>query len=90
MLKQNPNQGKPNQGNQPPSGGCVLKLKPTPKCHALHNRQPPSGGCVLKLQMLLQRHCWLIQPPSGGCVLKQRMSITRLKMSPSRLRAAVC
>ena len=36
------------QSLQPPSGGCVLKLK-----HGwlvcLDKSQPPSGGCVLKL-----------------------------------------
>ena len=54
---------------QPPSGGCVLKLR----CFALKDlikRQPPSGGCVLKLTMkekYIKNH---LQPPSGGCVLK--------------------
>ena len=33
---------------QPPSGGCVLKLKCIKRLH-LSNAQPPSGGCVLKL-----------------------------------------
>ena len=33
--------------NQPPSGGCVLKLGGIPEeMHKLF--QPPSGGCVLK------------------------------------------
>ena len=33
---------------QPPSGGCVLKLKKK-KQHIAKSLQPPSGGCVLKL-----------------------------------------
>ena len=32
---------------QPPSGGCVLKLKGGDFAFQLFN-QPPSGGCVLK------------------------------------------
>ena len=32
---------------QPPSGGCVLKLKKGVKRKKV-NDQPPSGGCVLK------------------------------------------
>ena len=34
---------------QPPSGGCVLKLRLTAAA-ALSLIQPPSGGCVLKLE----------------------------------------
>ena len=34
--------------DQPPSGGCVLKLDLLP-FHADKRAQPPSGGCVLKL-----------------------------------------
>ena len=33
---------------QPPSGGCVLKLYHRSFFYQLFNRQPPSGGCVLK------------------------------------------
>ena len=33
---------------QPPSGGCVLKLK-LKKKPKKWGSQPPSGGCVLKL-----------------------------------------
>ncbi len=32
---------------QPPSGGCVLKLK-IQRAICDHRVQPPSGGCVLK------------------------------------------
>ena len=37
------------QGNQPPSGGCVLKQDGSLK-QVVFDGQPPSGGCVLKLQ----------------------------------------
>ena len=33
--------------NQPPSGGCVLKLSGNNRC-IYATFQPPSGGCVLK------------------------------------------
>ena len=33
---------------QPPSGGCVLKLR-LKICATTIRLQPPSGGCVLKL-----------------------------------------
>ena len=35
--------------NQPPSGGCVLKLSGVYQFHQQYH-QPPSGGCVLKHQ----------------------------------------
>ena len=35
------------QSDQPPSGGCVLKLCGQSRC-ANQLYQPPSGGCVLK------------------------------------------
>ena len=35
-------------GDQPPSGGCVLKLSPDKPVFTLFTSQPPSGGCVLK------------------------------------------
>ena len=55
--------------NQPPSGGCVLKLANL----LLENGyefQPPSGGCVLKPARLPRGERPRSQPPSGGCVLK--------------------
>ena len=36
-----------NNSNQPPSGGCVLKL-PMLQLRGVPVPQPPSGGCVLK------------------------------------------
>ena len=35
--------------DQPPSGGCVLKLHISTTLGEFHHPQPPSGGCVLKL-----------------------------------------
>ena len=37
----------PPNWSQPPSGGCVLKLK-SPGMASAEKLQPPSGGCVLK------------------------------------------
>ena len=39
---------------QPPSGGCVLKLSENDVAHEIYV-QPPSGGCVLKLS----HYVWL-------------------------------
>ena len=55
--------------NQPPLGGCVLKLNADDLLGMVPS-QPPLGGCVLKppvsTELLLQHD----QPPLGGCVLK--------------------
>ena len=59
--------------NQPPSGGCVLKLINVKKKFYGTN-QPPSGGCVLKLIRPYRPYLFFYQPPSGGCVLKQGYS----------------
>ena len=58
---------------QPPSGGCVLKLKVRAMVQKIQI-QPPSGGCVLKLLRRRQALERSRQPPSGGCVLKLRFS----------------
>ena len=58
------------QNYQPPSGGCVLKLR-TWELYLLYMSQPPSGGCVLKQELKAAESCLRRQPPSGGCVLKQ-------------------
>ena len=55
---------------QPPSGGCVLKLKPVMDCLLYRLGQPPSGGCVLKPPTRAMQNHAQAQPPSGGCVLK--------------------
>ena len=56
--------------NQPPSGGCVLKLS-AKVVFMTKDGQPPSGGCVLKPKS--SRNTLVVggQPPSGGCVLKR-------------------
>ena len=54
---------------QPPSGGCVLKL-PYGSLVVIDEAQPPSGGCVLKLNLRTPCLIGYLQPPSGGCVLK--------------------
>ena len=40
---------------QPPSGGCVLKLRRA-RLAECDVDQPPSGGCVLKLPIVLEEH----------------------------------
>ena len=57
-------------GDQPPSGGCVLKLNYNNQPGKVELDQPPSGGCVLKPFMGLVVCGCIHQPPSGGCVLK--------------------
>ena len=55
--------------NQPPLGGCVLKLGYR---HLLvfRSTQPPLGGCVLKPEVPDGGGEPDCQPPLGGCVLK--------------------
>ena len=48
MLKQQPEAFVVLPAQQPPSGGCVLKLRSRRKKSSRED-QPPSGGCVLKL-----------------------------------------
>ena len=57
---------------QPPSGGCVLKLENELDVLA-SPLQPPSGGCVLKPAILLFPYAFKLQPPSGGCAFKQNL-----------------
>ena len=72
--------------NQPPSGGCVLKLKGVegyPK-----GLQPAAFRrlCVETLTRLQKREV-LAQPPSGGCVLKRRYhDITNVVCCPAAFR----
>ena len=56
--------------DQPPSGGCVLKL-PSYIC-ALRNPTPAAFRrlCVETLIHGVERRTLCSQPPSGGCVLK--------------------
>ncbi|MGN6893581.1 hypothetical protein ACTHS7_12770, partial [Neisseria sp. P0015.S009] len=62
-------------GNQPPSGGCVLKRRQKSRAVIAIHSQPPSGGCVLKRNTSKLTKDSLYQPPSGGCVLKQVLLI---------------
>ena len=55
--------------DQPPSGGCVLKLGRM-RIKMGNYYQPPSGGCVLKRTIPNLFDYRRTQPPSGGCVLK--------------------
>ena len=76
---------------QPPSGGCVLKLK----IQSIHHHllyQPPSGGCVLKQSLSSDQQAAVLQPPSGGCVLKPCAECGQAlnDNGNSRLQAAVC
>ena len=67
--------------NQPPSGGCVLKLKAGKQRFQCIWSQPPSGGCVLKRHILSPIQRITGQPPSGGCVLKLRYGADSLLQS---------
>ena len=58
---------------QPPSGGCVLKLLRKHKSFTKRAKQPPSGGCVLKQDCRSVQKIVHSQPPSGGCVLKLKV-----------------
>ena len=70
---------------QPPLGGCVLKL---PICLAIFTAdcQPPLGGCVLKHgadNIMLESE---EQPPLGGCVLKRRKPVPANLRRPAAFR----
>ena len=75
---------------QPPSGGCVLKLLSL-ACCCQSIMQPPSGGCVLKQwvnraefnQQNAATFGWL-------CVETMRFYEILLKLLGSHLRVAVC
>ena len=88
-MKPKEDMPKTNYELQPPSGGCVLKLKARIAESEIKN-QPPSGGCVLKPAGFGTDFFDSGQPPSGGCVLKHRPSERLIKMISSRLQAAVC
>ena len=51
-------------GNQPPSGGCVLKHDKSMEQESNVN-QPPSGGCVLKPALVFV-HCRPTSPAAFG------------------------
>ena len=75
---------------QPPSGGCVLKLRSAVAAH-ICRYQPPSGGCVLKLakKVLVAQ----IQNPAAFrrlCVETSFNLYLNVERGTSRLQAAVC
>ena len=74
--------------NQPPSGGCVLKLQ----THTRHLRYLTAafGRLCVETKKSLATEWAKRQPPSGGCVLKQAILNQARRKSCSRLRAAVC
>ena len=76
--------------NQPPSGGCVLKLYKSAEIHT--KVKPAAFGrlCVETNNGSGQSAGGGAQPPSGGCVLKQNSVKTNSLQFASRLRAAVC
>ena len=85
MLKPSSDAPKNGRAEQPPSGGCVLKLPPD-WLTSSPILQPPSGGCVLKLTLFFYFiKIRSMQPPSGGCVLKP---VTTLACSPGKCAAA--
>ena len=72
--------------NQPPSGGCVLKLYPDSLIPTMV-RQPPSGGCVLKL--LCCQVFFRIKPPAAFrrlCVETMPECFVRLVGRPAAFR----
>jgi len=75
---------------QPPSGGCVLKLRRV-SGNKKSPRQPPSGGCVLKPNSS-QYYKGSITAAAFGrlCVETPRRLIWLNRGKSSRLRAAVC
>ena len=60
--------------DQPPTGGCVLKLRDADDTEA-KQIQPPTGGCVLKHLAAMPKIAGRRQPPTGGCVLKLMLAI---------------
>ena len=75
---------------QPPSGGCVLKLR-----HQTHGKprltQPPSGGCVLKPQILGSPDAPAIPAAFRRLCVETAICGQRCKAClASRLQAAVC
>ena len=74
---------------QPPSGGCVLKLLRLGSPYSLI-LQPPSGGCVLKPQIYRKNLTLHLQPPSGGCVLKPQVAGLSLEKQQAAAFGRLC
>ena len=76
--------------NQPPSGGCVLKLNEALKRAYINDPAAFRRLCVETVWSVAQYPAFC-QPPSGGCVLKLRQIRRPCKsVGTSRLQAAVC
>ena len=69
MLKRQWTAGDFRYCGQPPSGGCVLKLK-KPKPNASSANPAAFGRLCVETPYVASRGVLLNQPPSGGCVLK--------------------
>ena len=75
---------------QPPSGGCVLKRNGI-TCRCVSVLAAAFGRLCVETRFGKSRLLYLAgQPPSGGCVLKRLLMVKTIKLSGSRLRAAVC
>ena len=74
---------------QPPSGGCVLKLN-TSGIGAVAIGTAAFGRLCVETTFSSIMIYSQEQPPSGGCVLKHMVKVWGGTNYPSRLRAAVC
>ena len=66
----------PMSHDQPPSGGCVLKLGKYEITFELVN-QPPSGGCVLKHSVIHRRCFWPIPAAFRRLCVETRLKLNR-------------
>ena len=90
VLKPPPEQQKHATEKQPPSGGCVLKRNGI-TCRCVSVLAAAFGRLCVETRFGKSRLLYLAgQPPSGGCVLKRLLMVKTIKLSGSRLRAAVC
>ena len=91
MLKRFPNVRRLVSLPQPPSGGCVLKLIPSPlpippQLPAAFRRLCVETCTVKRLAVSLKT-----QPPSGGCVLKPALyRISSARVTPSQPPSGGC
>ena len=90
MLKPRDAQQHGAVGLQPPSGGCVLKLKRLKK-RVMTKTQPPSGGCVLKLKYASMQSAPSIPAAFRRLCVETTGGLRMIWQTlPSRLQAAVC
>ena len=79
MLKQAREAEAKAAADQPPSGGCVLKLDDW-RYRQHRQNQPPSGGCVLKLKKV---------PPINTVLVPaafRRLCVETISLQPLRIR----